>query len=380
MPTPIPKRILYVITKDTSVNFGGAQRYVFELATAGKNRGFEVAVAIGCEGVLTKKLSAAGIPFFITSGLERDIRLTREWRALRSLTVLMRTWKPDVVHINSSKAGVLGTVAARLARVPRIVFTAHGWPFFEDRALWWKLLVWKLSWLTLLLSHVTICVSDFDATHTRFPFGTRKLVRVYNGVVVPKLLPRDEAQSKLLGEELKRAHEHDIHLVAIGELHPNKNLSSLLYALAVLKKTDPRMHFFLTIIGDGEERAQLEAEVATRNISKNVYFTGYIDEPYQYLAAFDALVMPSKKEGLPYTLLFALATGTPMIASRVGGIPEILATATRGKLINPNESATLLNALRDTYYEQSNVPEPVPHELGEFALARMVERTFAVYR
>ena len=373
------KRILYVITK--AATFGGAQRYVYELAVSAKAHGYEVAVAAGSEGILTEKLETAHIPVFITTGLQRDISVGKEWRALKALKAAITNWEPDVIHINSAKAGVLGSLAARYCRVPRIIFTAHGWPFFEDRPWWWKLLTWKLSWLTVFLAHQTICVSEFDKTHAHFPFLKHKLTRIYNGVIKPPLLSRDEARAILLPSLQIEEHTTDLQLVAIGELHPNKNIELLLYALSTLRRTAPTMRCFLTVMGSGELESQLKASVRSRRLEQFVYFAGNIENPYNYLAAFDVLLMPSKKEGLPYTLLYGIAAGIPIIASKVGGIPEILTNATGGKLIDPKRAATLLDALRTSYYEKQNgVGWQTPHELGEFALARMIERTFALYQ
>lgn len=371
------KRILFVITK---ANFGGAQQYVLELAAAAKTRGNEVAVAVGSEGTLTGRLEALGVQVFITAGLQRDISLLKEWRAFRSLLSVMREWRPEVVHINSSKAGVLGSLAARIARVPRIIFTAHGWPFFEDRSWLWRAMAWKLSWYTVLLSHRTICVSEYDRTHARFPLLKSKLVRIYNGVEKPYLFAREEARSLLFSFQEREAHRDDLHLVAIGELHPNKNLETLLYALAALKRTDSSMRFFLTLMGSGELEAHLQRMVRDRGLESRVHFAGFVNDPYNYLAAFDVLVMPSKKEGLPFTLLYGLAAGIPMIASRVGGIPEILTNAPHGQLIDPKRPATLMNALRNAYYERKEFGSALaPHELGEFARSRMLEHTLALY-
>src|SRR3989338_454048 len=121
-----PMRILYVITK---ANWGGAQRYVYDLATAAKEAGHEVAVAVGGTGILTKRLQEASI-----RTIELPLRQRRTFLldlftfgSLFSLIRVFRAERPDVVHLNSAKAGGLGGLAARLAGVPRIIFTAHGW-------------------------------------------------------------------------------------------------------------------------------------------------------------------------------------------------------------------------------------------------------------
>src|SRR5689334_9727685 len=115
------KKILFVITK---ANWGGAQRYVYDLATAARERGADVAVAFGTDGLLHTKLEEAGIRTLVLPHLTRDINLRAEWESFKALRALIKEERPDIVHVNSSKAG-LTLIAARLEKVPQIIFTAH---------------------------------------------------------------------------------------------------------------------------------------------------------------------------------------------------------------------------------------------------------------
>ena len=115
-------RILYVITK---ANWGGAQRYVYDLATSARDAGFEVAVAYGSSGELAERLQDAGIETFHIAGLGRDINVFSDIYSFFSLLNIIRSFKPRVVHSNSSKIGGIGALAARLTRIPKIIFTPH---------------------------------------------------------------------------------------------------------------------------------------------------------------------------------------------------------------------------------------------------------------
>jgi len=160
-PQPISEskrlHILYVITK---ANWGGAQRYVYDLAVAGIEKDYEISVACGTEGEMTERLRRANVPVYIVSGLGRDIAPLSDTRALMNLTHLIRTLKPDVVHANSSKAGLIATMAARIAGVPRVIFTAHGWAFNESRPWWQKSIFALFHLLTVWFSDTVICVSE----------------------------------------------------------------------------------------------------------------------------------------------------------------------------------------------------------------------------
>ena len=152
-------KILYVITK---ANWGGAQHYVYDLAIAARAAGHEVVVVVGGTGFLTEKLAEAGI-----RTIPLTLRQSRTFigdlltfNSLFSFIRIFRRERPDVVHVNSAKVSGLGALAARITRVPRIIFTAHGWEFNAPRNALSKVGIRFFSWLTILLAHRTIAVSD----------------------------------------------------------------------------------------------------------------------------------------------------------------------------------------------------------------------------
>ena len=149
------KKVLFLITKS---NFGGAQRYVFDLATHLDRDRYAVAVALGGNGSLIEKLTEAAIRVIRIPGLQRNISFKKELLSFWQIHKLLKAERPDVLHVNSSKAGGIGAFIGRLHRVPCIVYTAHGWAFNEDRSLVSRLLVGFLHWLTILFAHHTITV------------------------------------------------------------------------------------------------------------------------------------------------------------------------------------------------------------------------------
>jgi len=211
-------RILYVITK---ANWGGAQRYVYDLAVAARDAGHEVAVAYGEAGILSTNLTGAGIRTILVPELGRDVSLSKDLIVYRKLKNLFKHENPDVVHINSAKAGGLGALAARTAGIKKIIFTAHGWAFNEARPLWQKILIWKLSGLTVLLSDKTICVSEAVKRDIQyFPFIRRKLVVIKNGIACTTQMSRDEARQTILP-----GHQNNYRIGMVSELHVTKRVS-----------------------------------------------------------------------------------------------------------------------------------------------------------
>lgn len=328
MKIPIGKKILFVITKS---NWGGAQRYVYDLATA-LQKDFNVSVAFGQEGLLAKKLSEARIQTFPIEALKRDVSISNDVKSFFELLRLFRTEKPDVVHLNSSKAAGVGVLAARLAGVPRIIFTAHGWPFWEQRDLVSRGLIYFFSWLTALLSHKIIVVSDYDLkVAQRMPLVAHKMVRIYNGIDLN--FPLGSA------DVVRHSFPTGVRITGtIGELNKNKNQIALIEEA----KNDPNM--YVAIIGDGEERLNLIKKIEEYGLTMRVKLFGFMLAS-EVLRGFDVFALPSLKEGLPYVLLEAKVAGLPIVATRVGGVGEILDTK----------------------------------DMSDFSLGNMVEKTTALY-
>ncbi len=373
------KKILYVITKS---NFGGAQRYVFELATALKADGHDVAVAFGGSGVLKEKLEATGIRAHVIKNFERDINLVKEFRAMYELRDIIRRERPDILHLNSSKAGGTGAFVGRLTGVKNIIFTAHGWPFFEKRNMMWQVIVWTFSYVTTLLAHKVIVVSEHDLTHARMPFLGHTITMIHTGVGEIDFLPRHQARALLFSEKERTSHATDLWLVSTGEHTANKNLFALLEAVHMHNLSHDQK-LFLTLMSEGEYRTQLETYAREHGMETQVHFTGFVSDAPQYLKAFDVFVLPSLKEGLPYGLLEAGKADLACVASNVGGIPEVIDHEKSGLLIDPQSVESLTIALTTLAHdtEKRHTFGAALHEkvTTHFSLSEMMEKTRDLY-
>ncbi len=374
------KKILFIITKS---NFGGAQRYVYELATQLPKEEFEVAVACGIwNGILTKKLQDAQIPVFEIQNLERDINFLKEIKSLIELKKIISSFKPDTIHLNSSKAGGSGALMGRLLGVPNIIFTAHGWPFFEKRNVLWRTLVWGGSYLTTLLSHRVIVVSLNDLKNAKMPGLSHKLIHIPTSVPTIDFLPKAMAKSALYSPQEIGAHESDTWLLTNAELTPNKNLFFAVDAVIEWNRTHGKKVFY-TIISDGEQKESLKAYIQNHSATSQISLLGYVNEARQYFKAFDAFLLPSLKEGMPYVLLEAGAAGLPVIASHVGGIPELIEDGYSGILIDPNDSSWLAEALEaiiDDPLLRTKYGNALQEKVAkEYSLSEMIQKTLQLY-
>ncbi|HEY4517723.1 MAG TPA: glycosyltransferase [Candidatus Paceibacterota bacterium] len=330
------KKILFVITKS---NFGGAQRYCFDLATHLPKSEFEVKVVYGGtgeadakRGALSINLQEKGIDGIFLQSFMRDVSFLKDARAFFELLTVFRRECPDIVHLNSSKAGGIGALAARFARVPKIIFTVHGWPFLEDRSPLAKALIWIASLCTVLLCHKVICISEYDLRIAKqMPFIGERAVRIYNGIA---------PMSFGSGENIRNAFPPGVTITGtIGELTRNKK------QIALIEEARHKPSMYVAIVGSGEEYVMLDYKIKKYSLDARVKLFGFLPAN-EVLKGFDVFALPSLKEGLPYVLLEATAAGLPIIANRVGGIPEIL----------------------------------YAKDLSDFSLQKMIEKTVSLYR
>lgn len=365
-------KILYGITKS---NFGGAQRYVYELAREAKHRGHDTSVLLGGRGILTEKLDSRGVRFISLPILARDVKLTDDLRSFFDIYRILKAERPDVFHINSSKMGGLGAVAARLAGIKKIVFTAHGWEFNGPRPAWQKIVFKFFSWLTLLFSHKVICVSDKtmnDVAH--WPFIRSKCEVIHNGIAPFDLLSREEARHELGIKE-------DTFVVGtISELRLIKGPDILLRAWKEFKRENEGA---LVVIGDGEEREKLHALTRALGIADSVYFLGFMDNAKKYLKAFDVFVLASRSEALPYAPLEAGLASLPVVATEVGGVPEIIKDLETGALVQPEYPDEICYVLQN-FSKEPELMKTLGANLKrfveeEYSLGQMFDKTFAFY-
>lgn len=335
------KKVLFVITKS---NWGGAQRYVYELATGLPADKFEPVVALGGNGILAYKLSDTNIRIIHLASLERDVSPLRDTASFRDLLRIMRTERPNVVHLNSSKVGVLGALAARITGVPRIIFTAHGWAFNEDRSFISRFIIKILHFITILLSHKTIAVSRAVANEAP-AWGIRDKVTVIHQPATPteNILDKDTARKQLI-EKLPALRDGGRLWVGIvAELHKNKGIS---YAIKAMSDLEIQKKAILVVIGGGQEGNALALQIHENNLEGSVFLLGFEPDAARVMPAFDIFLLPSLTEAFGYVLLESSFAGLPVVASRVGGIPEIIDDGKTGILVPPRDSDAMSSALK----------------------------------
>lgn len=359
-------KILYLITKS---NWGGAQRYVYEVATAFEAKGIETVVAFGGEGELKDRLQSSGIRTVSLMSLGRDISIKKEFEVFKEIYTLIRNERPDILHVNSSKAAGLGGLVGRLLGVPLIVMTMHGAPFREDRKFFAKRAIYFFTWITCLLAHKVITVSKQDEADIGAMFFVKKKVStIYLGIAYEAALERRTPKGR------------DVRIVTVGELTKNKGLVFGLHAVDLLRQKG--VPFSYTIIGEGEDRVRLEEFIAMKQLRDVVSMAGYQDAR-TVLHEYDLYLLPSVKEGLPYVLLEAGKTMLPVVATITGGVPEIIRHEETGLLVQPKDVEGMALALEriilDRKYGKLLGQSLHSHIVQNFSSSKMLVETAKVY-
>ena len=363
------KKVLFLITKAT---VGGAQKYVYDLATNVPRDRFEPIVAYCTKGKLAVQLEGATIRTVRVPSLGRDIAVISDIMSFFQIRRIIRHARPDIVHLNSSKAAALGALAARFAGTEVIVFTVHGWPFKERRNILARTFIYFISWLTAALCTHTIVVSKTDERLARRMWKVRRTVRhiPLGQAVIPFASPNDAFQAMFGQLPVPTPRSSTIRILSNSELSANKGIGYALDALEYLhqKGTD----FMYLVVGDGEERARLEALAKSKGIAQNVFFPGHIEGSARYIRGFDVFLMPSLKEGMPYALMEAAAAGVPVVTTDVvrnefSHFPQFI-------FVPPAQSLALADAIeRAATTPHQKIPE------NPFPLGEMVQSTIVLY-
>ena len=328
-------------------------------------------------------LDSAGYRTISIPDLIRDIHFFKEFKVLFALIKLLQEEKPDILHLNSSKIGGLGALAGRIARVPKIIFTAHGWASNEERSFLQQKILKLLHWFTILLTHQTIVVSQKTANDMSIAGVRHKLHVVHNGIGEIHL----ESKAKVRTLLAPQIHEA-VWMGTISELHKNKGID---FALTAFAKLVPKYsHIAFIIIGGGGtahgigEAENLKELVKKLGIDEKVHFMGSIPDAAMLLPAFDIFSLTSRTEALPYVLLEAGRAEMAVVASRVGGIPEIIKDKKSGLLVEAKNVDEIAEAL-EYLIEKPNLRTKFGKELArtvnkKFGVAKMIEETEKVYR
>ena len=348
----LKKRVLFVITQS---ELGGAQRFLSNLISHLDRDIYEFLVAVGSSGNgdFLRVLKARGIPCQTLKFLKREPALS-DIKAVFEIRGLIKNYRPDVLFLNSSKAGFIGSLASVFPmkiNAMKVIYRIGGWTFNDPWPKWKKWFYIILEWLSAKWKDVIIVNNQYDLEQAKkLKIRPRmQTVLVHNGIEVYKLdlMQSEEARTRLL-DRAEKYSGRDVQakniVGTIANFYPAKGLEYLVGA-AEYFSNDKDLVFF--IIGDGELKPELEKMILEKGLEKKVFLLGQIPDAYRFLPAFDVFVLPSVKEGFPWTLIEAMSAKLPVIATDVGAIPEIIDDHKNGLLTKPKDPAGLADKIKE---------------------------------
>ena len=371
-------RVAHVITR---MIVGGAQETVLLAATLADRGRFEPVIVCGpqtgSEGSLHDQARRRGVELVVVPELVREIDPRRDARVIPALAALFRARRFDVVHTNSSKAGIVGRVAARRAHVRGVVHTVHGWPFHDHQstaaATVWRLLERRTARLADRL--VVVADADRDKGLAAGVGVASQYVTVRSGLELAGYGPDPAA-----ADEVRSSLGIPVHAPVIGavnRLSAQKDPLTLIDTFALVARTVPDAHF--VVAGDGPLRAEVQSRVDAARLNDRVHLLGLRDDVPRLLTAFDVFVTTSRWEGLPRTVLAAMATGVPVVATPVDGILDVVVDGVTGVLAPVGRPDLLavaaVRALRDGEQLAAQAGARVT-EFGAEQMVRTLERLY----
>jgi glycosyltransferase involved in cell wall biosynthesis len=358
-------KLTYLVTRGDSI--GGAQVHVRDLATRAHHDGHHVLVVTGVPGPLTEQLAAAGVRTRICDGMLREISPHKDFSAVCSVMSILNEERPDLLSTHSSKAGVIGRIAARRAHVP-VIFTAHGWAFTSGVPQPKRSIYRLIERHTARLADRIICVSQRDrelALAAGMP--ANRVVTIHNGM--PDIDPALHADP---------SRQDIVRAVMTARFDRQKDHETLFRALLDV----PDLH--LDLIGDGPSRAAMEALASELGIADRIHVVGQTPNVAEHLAAAQLFVLSSHWEGFPRSTLEAMRAGLPVIVSRVGGAAEAVEDGITGYVVGSGDRDELAVRLRElvNHPERRTTMGLAGRALyhREFTFERMYSATMEVYK
>lgn len=350
-------KILFIVTQS---EMGGAQRYIFEVAK-GLGEKYQILVGAGeGDGELFKKLENTRVK---PVHLKQMKRVPWPWQiilAIGEIYNLLKKERPEVLFLCSTTAGLLGSIATLFSRDRvSVIYRIGGWAFRDPRPFWQNWFILMAEKITAPLKDKIIVNSEIDRKLAlKYKIAPpEKIVKIYNGIDINSLnfLSREEARICLSVSDTDRQI-----IGCVANFYKTKGLEYLIEATKTVEAN-------FVIIGEGKLRPKLENLIKKYGLEDKVFLVGRIPDAYKYLKAFDAFILPSLKEGFPWIILEAMAAEVPIVATKVGAMPEILPQEFLVEPKNPQALAKKINWMLE---------HPVKAKLKpEFTSQKMVEGT-----
>jgi glycosyltransferase involved in cell wall biosynthesis len=363
----------------TKLELGGAQKQLLSLITHLNKERFNLFLFTAQEGLLLPEaLSINGITLKKSRCLERAINPLKDFLALIEIYRFIKKNNIEIVHTHSSKAGILGRFAARLAKVKIILYTVHGWSFndYQPRLLR-RLFIW-LERICAKFTHKIIVVSHYDKQKglDNHIGEANKYSLIRYGIDYTEFQPKVQTLRQELG-----ISSNALVIGMVACFKPQKSPQDFIMLASLVRDIPKDLRFIL--VGDGVLGKKVERLISKFNLKKQVILAGWRRDIPRLLSIIDVFVLTSLWEGLPISVLEAMASSKPVVATHTGGIQEVVIEGKTGFLIPPRnikEMAKRLVLLLKDENLRRNMGENARQSLNfNFTLTNMVKNTENLY-
>jgi glycosyltransferase involved in cell wall biosynthesis len=375
----MPATVCHIITK---LELGGAQQNtLFTVGHLDRTR-FRPVLITGEVGLLdTDAKAIAGVEFHQVPVMAREIRPWQDLRAVVGMAILLRKIKPDIVHTHSSKAGILGRLAARLAGVPVIIHSIHGYGFTRFQPSLQRRFLIAAERLAARFTTKFFAVSEANRRMglDLGLFRAEQCRVVRSGVDLGKIrnIRIDPARKK---REL--GMDPNVPVIGmVGPLKPQKAPLDFVLAAARIHREKPEVQFLL--VGDGELRRKVDQTVDELGLRRVFHLVGWRRDVPEILRCLDVFMLTSLWEGLPRVYLEAVASGVPVVGTRVDGACEVILDDVNGYLVPPGDVEGLANRVLRLLGQPALVArmkqqgDALTSEFDIYEMVRLQEREYA---
>lgn len=357
-------RILYIVTRGDVI--GGASMHVLELAGEMQRRGCNVSILLGPGDIVAQLARQRDLHVIVEPLLLRQISPLHDLRCLFRFNRLLRQLQPDVVHLHSAKAGLLGRMVAKIQKIP-VVYSVHGWSFSMYsgmKARGFRLLEKLLLPLTDKL--VLVCKRDVKLACDILGARSGQIALVHNGIA-------ERPESGLVKDSVP------CRLISVARFEAPKDQITLVKAMATIPSGD----WQLTLVGNGPTMAECQ-QLAIQLGLQQIEFLGERADVADLLAHSDVFVLSSRSESLPVSVIEAMRAGLPVVATDVGGMTELVKEGINGFLVEPGAvqclGERLAGLIADPALRQRMGLESRSRYQQYFTLQDNGDRLLAIYR
>lgn len=384
-------KVLHIITR---FDKGGSAQNTYLSLLGLKKKNYQLSLVSGLslesemnhEEIKAKEkdiqiLESEGIEFIHCPFLLRKINVIKDLKAFFDIWRIIKKYNPLIVHTHSSKAGLMGRLAAKLAGTPIIVHTPHGHVFFGYFGpLKTKLFIILEKLASRITDKIVVLTNREKKDHLLFKIAKEdKFSVIYSGIKLNILKESSSEEKQNLKKELG-IPENSLIVGTAGRLVPVKGPEFLVKASKYIISKYPDTYFMFT--GDGPLEQDLKREALEMGISDNIIFLGWRDDLAKIISIYDIFVLPSLNEGMGRVLVEAMALGKSIVASNVGGIPDLVIHGKNGFLVplkNPKELAKYIQVLLEDKDKREKMGLAGKEMSLNFSAENMVEKIAELY-